>query len=259
MSIFKSVPLTGTTPMARVGPLDNLTENQVGGTSEAPPSGTPTVIFRVQAPSTPIAEVLTVVLSVTNPENQMASGLVGTVTWGIGGANFSAQFDVMQGTAFSIPANFLTVSVTNPVLLPTPNPTVNVSAGVAYGTLALTSAPLRLTVPLTGAASPPFTVNNGDTAIIPIPPFAVAFVVNATTPAAAPGTVPPFQAFLGPIQVNQVDIQGNAITSHTITSSDTASNQFENAIPLMGSPSSLAITNGNGAPAQMNVTFVLAL
>lgn len=248
--------------MANTRCLDNLPENQLGGTSLVQP-GQIQQLFQCRPQGNAlIPEMLTVCIQPLNGTVGVAVyGITGTLTWGAGGANYSATFDLNQGVTFSVMANYLTVSASNPILNPNPNPPIQVSASVGYGTIAFNSAPLRLTVPVTGAGAAPNTLGPtggaSATGTIPIPPFAIAFNVQSVP--SPPGAPPVPAAFTGPLTANQLDNNGNPITANTVTSGDTASNLFENTIPIIGNPQALAITNGNASAVQCSVVFVLSL
>lgn len=89
------------------------------------------------------AEILAVQTGLTvNNANGAAAGnnsldVFGRVTWGVGGANYSADFDFLQGTTFSVVANYLKVDANylGSSLVPgAPTLEFQANASVGYGT-----------------------------------------------------------------------------------------------------------------------------
>ena len=240
--------------MTTARPLDNQSETAVGSTVTVMPGSSGDVVFVRPNASSPELLTVTVQPQLGNPSLSI-SALMGTVYFGGGGVNMQASFDLNQGVTFSVVASFLRVSVTNPALAPTANPPVTCAGFVGYGAQPYNSSPLRLT---TGPLGPPPGIMGAGTSVtVPIPPFAVAFNVQSVTPA-TPGAGAA-AIFVGPILLNQCDINGNAMTAHTVTSGDIASNQFEETIPLYGSPLTLVISNTSMDPAAVRIIWVLSL
>lgn len=93
-----------------------------------PKSDAPVSIIRALGPDT-TATMLTVVASMeTRPLVCGFSEVIGTLRWGIGGVQNSADFDFIQGTVMSVPASYIEVLARNVGLT-----TVRVQASVGYG------------------------------------------------------------------------------------------------------------------------------
>lgn len=110
--------------------------------------------------------------------------IFGTATWGVAGSSFQANFDIVNGTGFSVPANYLRIDVTYNGTAPAP-PFLPVqfqaNAGVGYGTMATQiSSPLRRTIDL-GILQP------NASAFFLCPAFSTSFAVTTDDPLSAPG------------------------------------------------------------------------
>jgi hypothetical protein len=159
-------------------PLKGLPPISRGGAKVlAPGMGFTTVVQNYHSPPED-AEMIAVSIGVT-PFNQIADvleqiELVGKVTWGMGGANFEALFDVFDGVTFSLPACKIRIDVAfPPTFQQEGNTNVIINAGLAYGIFAQQSSPTRLTVPY-GPIEP------GGFFQAQIPAFATAFTVLST-------------------------------------------------------------------------------
>lgn len=94
----------------------------------APKNDAPISVIRALGPDT-TATMLTVVASLeTRPVVCGFSEVIGTLRWGIGGTQNSADFDFVLGTVMSVPASYIEVLARNVGATP-----VRVQASVGYG------------------------------------------------------------------------------------------------------------------------------
>lgn len=168
------------------------------------------------------------------------------LTWGIGGASFVAEVDVVSGLCLVLPASFIRVKAfyngqnTGAGVVAVPQ--LSFSAGLAYGYLgqgAMNAA--RRTVSLD-------TVNNGAAALTPVPPFAVGYTLMAT---GAPT-----------LQVDQLAANNAAATPlarHTMTTNANTGQQNESFVPLRSGTRALLVTNTGGVPNTLAVLWNLSL
>jgi hypothetical protein len=100
----------------------------LGRSVELAPKSEPVSVIRALGPDT-TATMLTVVASLeTRPVVCGFSEVIGTLRWGIGGTQNSADFDFILGTVMSVPASYIEVVARNVGLT-----TVRVQASVGYG------------------------------------------------------------------------------------------------------------------------------
>lgn len=105
------------------------------------------------------------------------NALRAVIKWGIGATNFQAEADFIAGTQIAVMAETLEVGVKYvrraPLFalpLTSTAPTYLVSAGVGYHSQGRNSNPARLTEPI-------FLQGNLDQVILPVPEFAISFMV----------------------------------------------------------------------------------
>jgi hypothetical protein len=132
------------------------------------------------------AEMITVTLGIQQQNADVAVDPVDNIirvtaiiTWGTGGAIFSAEIDWLNGSVFSIPASYISIKARVDTFQgATPPPNLVLSASLGYGNVsAHRSSKTRLTTPfsLSGAAGV-----NPSTGFILLPPFVTSFGIVAT-------------------------------------------------------------------------------
>jgi len=159
--------------------------------------------------------------------------------WGIGGAQFSAVCDWLQGTQLSIPANTLRVSAqyvnVQNLAGPAP-PSFIVSAGLSYGNTGRMSSPARFTERL--QILPGFPVDRK------IPKYATGFAIASNSPCLI--DVGPFVG--GLLQYSFVPPMSNA-----------GQRNVENSFPLPNGVRSITITNTSGVSSPYAIIYTLAI
>lgn len=239
-----------------VRPMSGLDANSRGMTIVLPPpvsagpglvseSGFRTLVdMRSRGPD---AELINVTLDI-----QLGSGLddrtifpFGThfptvqaiLEWGIGGAQFSAICDWLQGTQLSIPGNTLRVSAqyVNVAGAAPPPPSFIVSAGLSYGNIGRMSSPARFTDRVSLGA--------GATVDRKIPKYATSFTLASATSCTA--LVGPFS---NPI-----------LYSFSPPLSNAGQRNVENNFPLFNGARSMSVTDTSGLGGFVAVIYSLAL
>jgi hypothetical protein len=172
-----------------IRPLRGLPPNKRGSSAQLHLGDKNKTLLDARTPSQD-AEMITVELGVT-----VIGGTLGThdafltalVEWGVGGANFSATVDVGRGTAFSVVANFIRVSMsyagTAPVA-PSDTLVFQGNAAVGYGTPFGQGSTGRATLTVSLGT----LIKGGGFAQIAIPNFATSFAVSTFVSIAGPTT-----------------------------------------------------------------------
>jgi hypothetical protein len=172
-------------------PLQGASQNARGGQRVITLGGTPQQIGSiVQAPrdAGEDAEIISVTLGFSwlgvDPLTLVTDVSVfskATLDWGVGGANFSAQCDWMNGVTLSIPASSMNVGL---IAGGQPSPTtpiqVQYSASLSYGSPSgRRSSPARYTYFAADRLLPGHYLNDADNnvAYIAIPAFATSFIL----------------------------------------------------------------------------------
>lgn len=241
---------------ATIRPLQGLQPNQRGqGVFFGPldilqPKG----VFRVESKGDD-AEQLTVTLGVTPAGDIPVAGagpdatFQAIVTWGVGGASFTATVDVVRGTTISVVANHLDVSVVRlpPILGETSVQAYTVAAAVGYTGTGRGLCPARFTDTIG-------TIASGFSAVSIIPNQAVNFTVLQDA-----------GAEMGPIVYKDLRIDVLVSTSGALlstyevaTNANTAVNS-ENQFPIPNGAQVLVITNLADDDAFVNVVYALAM
>jgi hypothetical protein len=238
-----------------VRPLQGLNEQQRGSSINIPlTQSTPfTTVVNARTESAD-AEMLCVAIGVVVNGSTIAGAsfdLKGLITWGVGGANFQAEIDLVNGLVFNIPANFIRVDVGCDVLSPVATGSFQVSAGVSYGAgYPQTSAPTRRTkiAPAFAGAGPAF-------ADLPVPAFATAFTPwQARLAAGAVGAGVALQPF------TIVVSGGTAFPTYEWTTDANTGRQGENTFPLPNGATNIRlITTAAQGFLQAGVIYHLAI
>lgn len=160
------------------------------------------------------------------------------LSWGVGGAQFTASCDWMNGTIIAIPANYVRVVATvpdNSSFAGLGAPVFLLGASLAYGTSPSHSANrARYTVPLTFASA------LAATATINIPNFAVGMTLQ-TSNTAADGPIAPFN-----IRMRDAGSGGTVDVQYTYVSGTNLAGQGTNTFPVPNGAQECVITNNTG-------------
>ena len=168
------------------------------------------------------------------------------VSWGIGGASFSAVCDWLQGTQLSIPANFVRIAAqyvrytTNPGTTP---PSFRLNAGMSYGNVGRIASPARFTEHF-GAS-----IAAGASVTVKIPKYAMSFcVVSNNTCNVAVG---PFMGAAGATALLNY--------SYVPVMTNVGQRNVENSFPIHNGARFLTLQNTGVGDAGFNVIYTLAL
>lgn len=171
-----------------------------------------------------------------------------TLKWGVGGASFTAELDLLSGQIINITCTSLELAVTNPIRTETsvnlPGTPIQVSAAIGVGgTSRPFSNPARRTIRVG-------TLAQNASVIVPIPNFAVSY--NVFTP-----SNPPALQNIRTMQLAGISNPG------AVPLSQTFSPTFDMAgstVPIIGGARGLFITNTAAADATLiRVMFTLSL
>lgn len=256
-------PPSESTPPATYPPLAGLRSNQRGNqvlvdsTQIGQNNTTRNTIVEARSPGDD-ADLITIATGYQLTRSISVAGsplfdtaVVGTVQWGIGGAEFSADFDWLNGTIIAIPANYIRVIATvpdNSALVPAPGdifPSFLLSAALGYGTVPPHANRARLTVGFQTATT---QVANAASATIVIPDFAVGFTIMTST-----GT--------GPISIVQSDTtSGGALYRYVNTwlSGSNSLGQDTQTFAVGQGADIVTITNQSGQAQKVYAVFDLA-
>ena len=160
--------------------------------------------------------------------------LIGRILWGIGGAQYEAIFDVMNGTSFSVPANYIRLDIRYPGdPLPGSVP-VQVSGGFAYGTIGQRSSPIRFTQDVGPILA-------GATTELVIPEFATSFIVLENQGITSP-FIPPAPPFVPlDIIVSEETAAGGLTCAFQLTDNTNFGSQIESTFPIFNSAKIITI------------------
>jgi hypothetical protein len=203
------------------------------------------------------AEAISVQLSMELPEQMQdpaspyANTLIDVVAileWGVGGAFFSAELDWNQGVAFTVCASFVRVSarIQNFIAQGIPDIDIVLRASLAYGNANSinVSSPARRSVLLGTPVAGPGDFTSGttlaagaDSAIIPIPLWALGFTVVDGGQAALLPPSPDYQIRLF------TSLGLGAEVTYELKSRSNLGNQVEGQFPVPGRCRFLRVTN----------------
>ena len=189
------------------------------------------------------AEMLTVTMG-WQIDGSAAPSLVdmfATVTWGVGGATFTAEIDVVNGYVFCIIANYIRIDIGNNS---TPGTKFQVSASVGYGTFVHPNSPARRTKELG-------VILNTASAVVDLPPFASSLVLAGINPAAG-GSPPP-----GPVQIDFL----SAVTPASYNMKEWSNLGYLNpdTFPIPNGANQALITNKSGVDLNLGVIFGISI
>ena len=199
------------------------------------------------------AEMMTVECGLTalNPSiGNNSTDIVGTLEWGIGGANFQADFDFVNGLSFSVVANYLRVSAAyNGAMAPFPfGPPISfqANAAVGYGSTARRAGVARRTLDLG-------TILVGATAFFLIPPFATTLGITTD--------VNPFTggSLAGGLIMTLLNNGLGSDATYVYTDQSNLANQLETSYAIPNSNAILAlITNNTPQSVKTQIIFGLS-
>ena len=209
----------------------------------------------IRAPGTSQgARVVTVHAGVTFNEQDMPAdgertlGLIGTLEWGQGGANFRAEFDFKSGTALTVVASFVDVRVQYEAAIGEPDGRFRkclVSAALVWGTRpgrGLATRTLRAIIP------------DGDSHTFAVPDW--AFAVQFFTPVTA--------WFAAPLGTSSITFHGGPTPaddpSLVVAPADVGiSSLLFDGVKLAETVRFVTVTNALGAPLPIRAVFPLEL
>lgn len=179
----------------------------------------------------------------TPPSSQFGYNIGGIVELGIGGANFSAEFDWVQGTTFVIPGSFVRVKADIEYFNETGVlQNLLVGAALSYGSAhGGVFSPLRKTINL-GSIAP--TAQSG---FIELPNFATALTLSAVS---AGPPLPPN------LQINFIGTNGQQ-SSYAYTTNSNLGAQRDAEFPIPGWAAFFTVTNR--ALINFNVSAIFSL
>lgn len=226
-----------------VRPLQGLHANKRGSSWRMQLGDSRRTLFESRTDSND-AEMLTVTVGAVPIENPLAimkaRDLFATITWGVGGASYSCDIDLIYGMTFSLMASYLRVDATyNGIAPDVGGPTVfQVSGGVGYGTYTNPNSSTRRTFLLADIAA-------SGTAVVLIPPFATSFTVckgerTTTLDIDVLSLTAPIQ------QYSYTDVSNNG-------------NQNEQLFPLNNGAIAVEVTNAGADPINAVVIFNLSV
>lgn len=200
------------------------------------------------------AEMIAVALGVSlNQATTVGVGssridLAAHVSWGMGGANFEADIDLINGVIFSIPANYLRIDLSYDGLAGAGGGVTGfqASAGVAYGAFSHPTPPQR-TLDLG-------RIVNTAGGSVSIPPFANSFTVYVTQ---AIGSPPPPPGLL----VTVHDLPKARIATYDMSVFTNAGNQVvAGTFPIFNGAAIISFANSTGVDLQdVGVIFGIGL
>lgn len=175
----------------------------------------------------------------------------GEVIWGVGGAEFKASFDWINGTVLTLPANYVRVVAIVPdnsassFTPPHVAPIFELAAGISYGSPPAHANRARYSVPLAAALAADTDVT------VEIPNFAIGFSVQGPTASL-------------PINLTQSeDTSGGAgavvNVENVFSGNQNSSDQKVNTFPVANGAQFLRVRSSGGATlAQVVIVFDLA-
>jgi len=199
----------------------------------------------------------TKVVNGTSPSNAdlFPFDVTALLRWGVGGAQFSAEIDWIQGTTFSLGASFLEIGARVGALPPLALDPLEffLRASLAYGyagsSKLLTPCKLTVLVPIT-PGTPGVLPAGSISDTIAIPPFATAFTVASITGGA--GITPT-------LDVNILEaFAGTPTALYRYATRTNLGWQNEGAFPIPGKSRFLNVTN-NGPLQQDGVKIIFNL
>jgi hypothetical protein len=179
--------------------------------------------------------------TIPNPFGGNQSFVRALLSWGIGGASFSAMCDWLQGTQLAIAANYIRINAQYVNLSDgiTLSPPFLISAGLSYGNVGRASQPARFTEMINlqaGATSP----------VMKIPKYATSFCVTANSPATIS-------------LLNFGNASGTLGYTFTPAMSNVNQRNNETDFPLFNGARFYTVTNNGAAADAFGMIFALAL
>jgi hypothetical protein len=227
-----------------VRPMQGLQANKHGSSLKMQLGDELKTILDVRS-ETNDAEMLSVSIGVVQldpgqPFFGVTVDLVARVTWGMGGANFETEMDLINGLTFAIPATYLRIDVSYRGSGPlAAAPTFQVSAGAGYGTHVSNSSPTRRTVRLG-------YIPHAGFASVVIPFFATSFALFAWDP-----------ALTANLFVEVRDRNLTPVQKYSLTSYSNLANQNEIAYPIANGTYDLNISHSAAGSIPVGVIFNL--
>lgn len=240
-----------------IRPLRGLPENKRGSSVSLLPGQNNVTVVEARTPEAEVSEMLTLSVGVANNGDVanflQDAELIGHVTWGIAGAHFESDLDILRGVTISLPANYLRFSASYPLanLVPATPISYQVSAGIAYGSISGRQAPVRLTNFLTDpVAGTEFLPGaGGSTGTLLIPKWAVSFTIVTHTVAA--GVPNPN------LLVTLTNGAGTKFNSYRIVDNTNTGNQFETMFPIQNGMDRFFVSNPGANDTLASIIWTL--
>jgi hypothetical protein len=167
--------------------------------------------------------------------------IIGRIAWGQGSANFQAFVDYRQGVQLCVAASSIEVHASWEATTAPVYNRVICNAAISWGSRAGRSFVTR--------SLGPTAVANGATVVFPVPPFAYALIINATSANPLAGGV---QQLGGPVAATDLVLRLDDVTFYSGATTG-------EGVKLHGWTRFVSFNNTNGVNTNIFPTFVLNL